>query len=225
MEQDKNMKDGVYKLVAERVNKTLEKFHEYLGGTFYSLLPSNKGDGLYELRSKQRIHIVKIDEVKDKLYQPIDLMDKMSGFAVYILFRLIKNQIYNEDVDKRGKKGIELWIAGLPFNFLIESFVEEYLGNTSAIRLKEILNLMGIKKSTYDPYFSHRVGEFRDVDLPELIADIFDKEDSDTLTVNHVRVALGIDPNYLIDYINDGYDEQFILTDNGKKIYFQKSTK
>lgn len=225
MEQDKNKKDSATKLVAQRVNKALEKFHEYLGAPFEKLVPSGNSDNLYKLYIKDTWHIIKIEEEKNNIYIPIDLAGNTTAYSSLILFSCIKNTIENEDKDRRDKIGTEFWFAGLPFNFHVEGFIDNYLGKTSAIRLKEILDLIGINATTYNSCFSVRTAEFNDDDLPELIADIFNKKDSDTLTVNHVRVALGIDHNYLIDYVKDGSNKQFIITDNGKKMHFQKSTK
>lgn len=221
---EKNKKnDDTDKRVVERVNKALEKFHEYLGAPFEMLVPSDKGNNLYELYIKDTWHLIKIEEDIDNIYIPIDLAGNTTAYSSLILFSCIKNIIENEDEDKRAKIDTEFWFAGLPFNFQVEGFVKKYLGQTSAIRLKEILHLIGIKEKTYGPYFSYRKGKFNDADLPELIEDIFNRGDKDTLTVFNVKKDLGISKYDLIEYIQL-VSEQFILTDNDTKIFFQKPT-
>lgn len=211
------------KRVVERVNKALQLFNEYLGAPFEKLVPSEKGNNLYELYIKDTWHLVKIDEVNNQYYIPVDLAGNTTAYSSLILFSCIKHTIENEEKDKRGKIDTAFWFTGLPFNFQVEGFVKKYLGQTSAIRLKEILDLIGVKEKTYGPYFSKRTVEFDDDDLPELIEDVFNRGDKDTLTVFNVKKDLGISKQDLIEYI-DFVSEQFILTENNTKIFYQKPT-
>lgn len=214
--------NDIDKRVAERVNKALELFNEYLGAPFEKLVQSSKDSNIYELYINETWEFIKIKE-NNIIYVPVNLAGNTTAYSSLILFSCIKHTIENEEKDKRGKIDTEFWFTGLPFNFQVEGFVKKYLGQTSAIRLKEILHVIGIKEKTYRSYFSKRTVEFNDADLPELIEDIFNRGDKDTLTVFNVKKDLGISKQDLIEYI-DLVSEQFILTDNNKKIFYQKPT-
>lgn len=204
MKQDKETKEKLKKGM-----KVLKKLNEYLPDHFPDV---EELDNFVCIKGIEEIALITIDHgVVHFEFDPF--IRSQIDFEFLFIYSFVMNFIGNPYQD--------FYVSGLPFRFQINQFISRYLGATSRLRLREILDLMGVSEQGVS--FSGKFGLFEESQLDELIKDVFERKNKTDMTVKSLALLIGIKVRELMDYLERNQTDEIIyyrsIPDKERVIY------